>query len=70
MHREYTDKHDRYDPCPLETYRLLGKADSIKVRSIRKKEGASCEYIKGELTNCATKSITVKLKCEKMNRSS
>ena len=48
MHREYTDKHDRYDPCPLETYRLLGKADSIKVRSIRKKEGASCEYIKGE----------------------
>ena len=26
------------------------------------KRGASCEYIKGELTNCATKSRTVKLK--------
>lgn len=68
---KYICKQDRHGPCPLGAYRPLGEADSIKVRSVRKeKNGASRDSIKRELTNSASKSRTVTLKPEKMNRSS
>lgn len=65
------DKQGRHGSCPLGAYRLRGEAGGIKVRGVRKeKNGASHDSIKGELSNAASKSRTVKLKPEKMNRSS